>query len=124
MSASEYESYYAIISRIPAGRVMTYAEVARAAGRAGSARRVGYALAACANRDLPWWRVINARGQVSRSNGRTMGADEQEHRLRREGITMDASGTIDLACYRFIIDSGEAENLFREMRTTHDDPAT
>ncbi len=112
MVSTEYGAYYAIIRRIPEGRVMTYADVAAAAGFAGSARRVGYALACCGDSSLPWWRVINARGQASRSNGRSMGADEQEYRLRREGIAMDASGTVDLARYRFIIDSGDSDSLF------------
>ena len=106
MVAREYDAYYAIIRRIPEGRVMTYGDVARAAGYAGRARRVGYALARCGDPSLPWWRVINARGQASRSNGRSIGADEQEHYLVREGIAMDDSGTVDLTRYRFVIDPG------------------
>lgn len=114
MVSTEYDAYYAIIRRIPEGRVMTYGDVARAAGFAGRARRVGYALACCGDPFLPWWRVINARGQASRSNGRSISADEQEHRLRREGIAMDASGTVDLARYRFFIDPDATESLFPE----------
>lgn len=110
MVSTEYDAYYAVIRRIPVGRVMTYGDVARATGFAGRARRVGYALACCGDPFLPWWRVINARGQASRSNGRSIGADEQEHRLRSEGIAMDASGTVDLARYRFIIDPDENES--------------
>ena len=116
MVSAEYDAYYAVIRRIPEGRVMTYGDVARAAGFPGRARRVGYALACCGDPFLPWWRVINARGQASRSNGRSIGADEQEHRLRREGIAMDASGAIDLARYRFVIDPDETEGLFPEGR--------
>ncbi len=104
MASTEYEAYYAVIRRIPGGRVMTYGDVARAAGFPGRARRVGYALACSGDPSLPWWRVINARGEASRSNGRSIGADEQEHHLRREGIAMDVRGAVDLARYRFIID--------------------
>ncbi len=116
MASTEYDAYYAIIRRIPEGRVMTYGDVARAAGYAGRARRVGYALACCGDPSLPWWRVINAQGRASRSNGRSIGADEQEHHLRHEGIAMDARGTVDLARYRFIIDPDETEGLVAEMR--------
>lgn len=122
MVSTEYDAYYAVIRRIPEGRVMTYGDVARAAGFAGRARRVGYALASCGDPSLPWWRVINARGQASRSNGRSIGADEQEHRLRREGIAMDASGTVDLARYRFVIDPHQTEGLFPERRGPYGDP--
>lgn len=116
MASTEYDAYYAVIRRIPEGRVMTYGDVARAAGYAGRARRVGYALACCGDPSLPWWRVINAQGRASRSNGRSIGADEQEHHLRHEGIAMDASGTVDLARYRFIIDPDETEGLVAERR--------
>ncbi|MCY4608440.1 MAG: MGMT family protein [bacterium] len=122
MVSTEYDAYYAVIRRIPEGRVMTYGDVARAAGFAGRARRVGYALACCGDPALPWWRVINARGQASRSNGRSIGADEQEHHLRREGVAMDARGTVDLARYRFIIDADETEGLVPERRGPNGDP--
>ncbi|MDE0239344.1 MAG: MGMT family protein [bacterium] len=122
MVSTEYDAYYAVIRRIPKGRVMTYGDVARAAGFAGRARRVGYALACCGDPFLPWWRVINARGQASRSNGRSIGADEQEHLLRQEGIAMDASGTVDLARYRFVIDPGATEGYFPEEREPRGDP--
>lgn len=101
MPAREYETYYAVIRSIPRGRVMTYGDVAQAAGFPRWARRVGYALAQCRDASVPWWRVINAQGRVSRGGGRGEGADEQEHRLRAEGIAMNHLGTIDLARFRF-----------------------
>ena len=101
MAAGEYEAYYAVIRSIPRGRVMTYGDVARAAGFPRWARRVGYALSSCNDATVPWWRVINAEGRVSRGGGRTTGADEQEHLLRAEGIPMKSRGAIDLGRYRF-----------------------
>jgi methylated-DNA-protein-cysteine methyltransferase-like protein len=44
-----------------------YGQVARLAGLAGHARQVGYALHALPDgSDVPWHRVINARGEISR----------------------------------------------------------
>ena len=41
---SSYERIYAVVRRIPRGRVATYGQVAQLAGLAGHARQVGYAL--------------------------------------------------------------------------------
>ena len=57
---TEYQSYHAIIRQIPRGSVLTYGDVAQLAGRPGSARRVGYSLAALKDQTVPWWRVVAA----------------------------------------------------------------
>src|SRR5262245_154669 len=57
---------YAVVRRIPKGRVATYGQVAALAGYPGHARQVGYALSALpSGTALPWHRVINARGEIS-----------------------------------------------------------
>ena len=57
---------YAVVSRIPRGRVATYGQIARLAGIPGQARLVGYALHALpADKSLPWQRVVNALGAIS-----------------------------------------------------------
>lgn len=87
---------YAVVAMIPAGRVTTYGRVAALAGLPGQARQVGYALAALdAAHDLPWHRVINARGEVSRRAERR---DEERQRalLEREGVRFDADGRVSL----------------------------
>jgi methylated-DNA-protein-cysteine methyltransferase-like protein len=55
---------FAVVRRIPRGRVASYGQVARLAGLPGHARLVGYALHACPS-NLPWQRVVNVRGEVS-----------------------------------------------------------
>ena len=61
-----YERIYAVVHRVPRGRVVTYGQVAMLAGLEGHARQVGYALHATpAGSDVPWHRVINAQGRVS-----------------------------------------------------------
>jgi len=60
-----WEPVYALVKRIPRGRVTTYGELARALRLPGGARAVGYAMAACPNgRGIPWHRVIGAGGKV------------------------------------------------------------
>src|SRR5688572_505500 len=57
---------YAVVRRIPRGRVATYGQVARLAGLGAGARQVGYALSDLpTGSTVPWHRVINARGAVS-----------------------------------------------------------
>jgi methylated-DNA-protein-cysteine methyltransferase-like protein len=89
------------VRRIPRGRVATYGQVAVLAGLPGHARQVGYALHALARGTrLPWHRVINAKGEVSR---RRRPGDELSQRLllEREGVRFDARGRVALARLRW-----------------------
>lgn len=88
---------YAAVRRIPRGRVATYGQIAAMVGLDGLARQVGYALNALPPRSVvPWHRVLNARGQISRR--RVFGAEiEQRIRLEREGVRFDAAGCVSLA---------------------------
>lgn len=91
------ERVYAVIRRIPPGRVATYGQVARLAGLGRHAREVGYALSALsAATALPWHRVVNARGEVSR---RSVPGGELTQRLllEREGHRFDTRGRLPLA---------------------------
>ena len=96
-----YRRIYAVVRRIPRGRVATYGQVASLAGLAGHARQVGYALHALAKGTrLPWHRVINAKGEVSR---RRRPGDELSQRmlLEREGVWFDGRGRVALARLRW-----------------------
>ncbi len=53
-----------MVKRIPVGRVTTYGEVARLAGRPGAARAVGNVLREAHQPGLPYHRVIAAGGQL------------------------------------------------------------
>ncbi len=96
-----YRRIYAVVRRIPRGRVATYGQVASLAGLAGHARQVGYALHALAKgTPLPWHRVINAKGEVSR---RRRPGEELSQRmlLEREGVRFDGRGRVALARLRW-----------------------
>ena len=61
-----WDSIYAVVRRIPRGRIATYGQVAELAGRPGQARQVGYALSALPpGSRVPWQRVVNAQGRCS-----------------------------------------------------------
>lgn len=93
-----YPRIYAVVRAIPEGRVATYGQVAALAGLFGHARQVGYALASLPDdSDVPWQRVVNARGEVSPRVGDPGWArGYQRHRLEEEGVEFDARGRIDL----------------------------
>ncbi|MEP6492914.1 MAG: MGMT family protein [bacterium] len=95
--ATSHERIYAIVRKIPRGRVTTYGTVARLAGLAGQARLVGYALAALRDgTSVPWHRVINAQGRLSLELAASSSGTTQRLRLVREGVTVDAAGRVSL----------------------------
>jgi methylated-DNA-protein-cysteine methyltransferase related protein len=95
-----YAQYWAVVRRIPRGRVVTYGQVAELAGRPGCARQAGYALAGIPDEsDLPWHRVVNARGEVSRRAGGPTFEKIQRVLLEAEGVVFDAAGRIPLDRY-------------------------
>jgi len=73
-----------LVTRIPRGRVATYGQLAALLGRPRSARAVGQALHV-ANGAVPWHRVVNARGGISRRS-RIASMMTQRIRLEQEGV--------------------------------------
>tara|TARA_R110001592_G_scaffold44061_1_gene142241 strand:- start:185 stop:544 length:360 start_codon:yes stop_codon:yes gene_type:complete len=92
-----------VVREIPEGTVATYGQIADLAGIPGrsGARQVGYALAALGQgSDIPWHRVINARGALSpRANPDAV--EYQRLLLEAEGIGFDHRQLIDLDRYRW-----------------------
>ncbi len=91
---------YAAVRKIPRGRVATYGQIAELAGYPRAARAVGRALATIPGpmvRTVPWQRVVNAAGGVSRRDPEAMAA--QRDFLRRDGIQLGRAGGVDLKRY-------------------------
>jgi methylated-DNA-protein-cysteine methyltransferase-like protein len=91
-----FSRIYALVRRIPRGRVATYGQIARAVGAPGAARTVGWAMHGCGDH-LPWHRVVNARGEISVRP--TNDYHTQRALLRAEGVRFDRAGRIDLSRY-------------------------
>lgn len=94
------ERVYEIVRRIPAGRVMTYGQLAEILGEGYTARTVGFAMHSADEETTPWQRVINAQGACS--TGRViLPPDKQQRLLEAEGIIFDERGRCDLGRYRW-----------------------
>lgn len=97
---SAYNAIYAIVRQIPKGKVATYGQIAALANMAGQARLVGYALYRVTHDlEVPWHRVINAKGEISQSPFRHGDDDLQRSLLEQEGIQFSLEGKISLQTY-------------------------
>ncbi len=105
MSESLYREIYEVVRLIPEGTVATYGQIARLIGRPRHARQVGYALSALTQvlgeeHDVPWHRVINAKGEVS-SRGFSDFENYQQILLEDEGVEFGLHGRISLSEYQW-----------------------
>jgi methylated-DNA-protein-cysteine methyltransferase-like protein len=98
---SSYDAIYRVVRKIPQGKVATYGQVADLADLPGQARLVGYALyqVDMESPDIPWHRVINAKGEISHSPLRRGSDHVQRSRLEAEGIQFSYAGKISLKTY-------------------------
>jgi methylated-DNA-protein-cysteine methyltransferase-like protein len=65
MSAA-WNKLYALVKRVPKGRVVTYGQLARATHLPGGARAAGHAMAGCPRgQGIPWHRVVAAGGRIA-----------------------------------------------------------
>lgn len=92
-----FDQVYGLVRQVPTGRVVTYGQIARALGRPGIARQVGWAMRACPN-DVPWHRVVNGEGRLStRAEIGTL--NPQRMLLEEEGVHFELDGHIDLSAF-------------------------
>ena len=95
---------YALVRRIPLGHVATYGQVASLLGRARAARAVGGAMRHAPD-DVPWHRIVNAQGGISRRRWGS-GMLTQRIRLEQEGVRL-RRGRVPLARYQWEPDRAE-----------------
>ena len=89
------EAVLALVERVPAGRVLTYGDVAEVIG-AGGPRGAGAVMARWGG-GVPWWRVVRADGSPA------PGHEERAlDRLRADGTPLRRGGTrVDLTVARW-----------------------
>ena len=101
-STSLWPRIYAVVARVPRGRVVTYGQVAALAGLPRQARLVGYAMHGLPDGStLPWHRVINAQGKVSVRSFTGPSEGLQRHLLEGEGVTFDDKERVSLKQFRW-----------------------
>ena len=87
-----------IIKSIPKGKVCPYGLVAAMAGHPNGARQVTRIIHSMSRKyDLPWYRIINAKGRISLP--KPDGYEEQKAFLQSEGVGFDEKDRIDLKKY-------------------------
>ena len=98
-----YSQVWAVVARIPRGRVTTYGRIARYLGAPRASRAVGWALKAVAASDrsvleIPCHRVVNREGVLT---GRLHFATPtvMEERLRAEGVDVSPEAEVDLGAH-------------------------
>ena len=85
------------VSRIPRGQLATYGQIADLIGAYGCARQVGWALRRLTlPTDVPWHRVVNAKGRISMSLSREGSDWIQRELLMEEGVPVDSEGRLPL----------------------------
>jgi methylated-DNA-protein-cysteine methyltransferase related protein len=98
--ANAWDAVYALVRRIPRGRVMTYGQVSVALGGHLSPRAIGWALHGCPE-NVPWQRVVNASGGCSTERMPDIPPGMQRALLEAEGVEFRANDTLDLDAYRW-----------------------
>jgi methylated-DNA-protein-cysteine methyltransferase-like protein len=93
------ERVYKIVREIPAGKVMTYGQIAEILGEGYTPRTVGYVMHAV-DTGVPWHRVINSQGRCSTARV-VLPADKQQRMLEAEGVEFDGLGRCGLDRYRW-----------------------
>lgn len=93
---------YDVVRRIPEGRVVSYGDVAAMLGKPRAARGVGWALNSLDDEsDVPWWRVINHRGEISIRHA-DFSPRVQQALLEDEGVVFDERGRVDWSRFRWV----------------------
>lgn len=90
-----------IIKGIPKGKVVSYGQVAAFARSPRAARVVGGILRASDLDSVPWWRVINNRGEISIKASFEATKFLQKQLLEGEGVAVSKNMLVDMRKYRY-----------------------
>jgi len=92
-----WNSVYALVKKIPRGRVMTYGQLAKALRLVGGARTAGRAMAASpSGQGVPWHRVVGAGGRLLI---REPHASLQRKLLESEGLRLAEKRILDFRTF-------------------------
>lgn len=94
---SFFEEVYKVVARIPAGRVMSYGQIARMLGAPRAARQVGWAMRCCPD-NIPWQRVVKDSGEIAGGGH----ADFRRILLEEERVSFLPDGRVDMEKCRYV----------------------
>jgi methylated-DNA-protein-cysteine methyltransferase-like protein len=88
-----FQRVWAIVRRIPRGRVATYGQLSEMIDRRLTPVGIGWAIRAAGPGSIPWHRVVNSRGGISTDKEHP---GLQRRKLEAEGLHFDTEGQVDL----------------------------
>lgn len=93
----------AVVKKIPRGKVATYAQIAKLAGKPQGVRGVVWILHSSSGvAGLPWQRVINAKGRISFPE-MSESWIRQKALLEKEGVEFSEGDVVDLKIYQWAL---------------------
>jgi len=98
-----YKQIYAVVEKIPLGKVVSYGKIAGALGRPRSSREVGRAMRVCPSDNIPWQRVVMVDGSIAGGGH----AEIRKAMLEGEGVEFLPDGRVDMK--RCCIEAAELE---------------
>jgi len=91
-----FREVYSIVERIPRGKVASYGQIAKMAGKPRASREVGRAMRHCPEQ-LPWQRVVMADGAITGGGY----AELRKAALDEEGVAFLPDGRVDMDSCRW-----------------------
>ena len=99
MNTGLFEAIWVLVRTVPAGKVTTYGDVAKALGNPRLSRTVGFAMHD-APEDVPCQRVVNRFGGLSDAFS-PLGKESHRLLLELEDVPFRGDGTVDLTLCRY-----------------------
>lgn len=100
-----FDAVYATVQQVPLGQCTSYGHIAFLLGHPQRARQVGTCLKhlpsfdptspdrhSCHDENVPWQRVVNAKGGISPRGDGGLGVSRQVQSLRSEGVLVNDQG--------------------------------
>jgi methylated-DNA-protein-cysteine methyltransferase related protein len=105
-----------IVRLIPAGKVVSYGQIALYIGSPRAARQVGWILRQIgADTSIPWWRVVNQKGRISIKGNFNADRELQKKLLESEGVEI-TDFSVDMGKYKFVAGSHFLKKLHLEEK--------
>lgn len=90
------------MTSVPKGKVVSYGQVAASCGSPRAARQVGMILRTLGtDSQVPWWRVVNNRGEISIKGNWEATKELQKRLLEQDGVSVSEAYKVDMLRFRY-----------------------